>query len=71
MDKEKLPWRTFAGQRAAAEKWSQSGTPTFYVIDHQGIIRYKWVGAPGERALDEALEKLIHQAEEAARKPAK
>jgi hypothetical protein len=24
-----------------------------------GVIRYKWIGAPGEKAIDTALEKLI------------
>jgi hypothetical protein len=27
------------------------------------VIRHKWVGAPGEKAIDTALEKLIHEAE--------
>jgi hypothetical protein len=27
------------------------------------VIRYKWVGAPGEKAIDMALEKLINEAE--------
>ena len=52
MEKETLPWRSFAdaGQAGAgpiATKWNLSATPTFYVIDHQGVIRYKWAGAPG------------------------
>jgi peroxiredoxin len=47
---------------------SRSGTPTYYVIDVKGIIRYKWVGSPGEKAIDSALAKLIHQAEEDTKK---
>lgn len=27
------------------------------------VIRHKWVGAPGEKAIDTALEKLINEAE--------
>ncbi len=72
MDKEKLDWRSFAdpgpiGQGAIAAKWNLSGTPTFYVIDHHGVIRYKWVGSPGEKAIDAALDKLIKEAERNAK----
>ena len=55
MDKEKLNWRSFSS-RAIAAKWSARGTPTYYVIDHKGVIRYKWVGYPGAKAIDAALE---------------
>ena len=68
MEKEKLNWRSFvdagnAGAGPIATKWSLSVTPTFYVIDHKGVIRYKWAGAPGEKVMDEALAKLIKAAE--------
>ncbi len=67
MDKEKLPWRSFAdqgpiGRGLIASRWNLSFTPTFYLIDHQGVIRYKWVGSPGDKAIDAALEKLIQEA---------
>jgi hypothetical protein len=72
MDKEKLPWRSFvdlgnAGTGAIATKWNQSATPTFYVIDHKGVIRHKWTGPPGEKVMDAALEKLIKEAERDAK----
>ncbi len=68
MDKEKLPWRSFAdpgpfGKGSIASKWSLSSTPTYYVIDHKGVIRYKWAGRPDAKAIDAALEKLIQEAE--------
>jgi peroxiredoxin len=63
MEKEKLPWRSFADRGAIAEKWPVSGTPTVYVIDARGVIRYKWVGSPGERAIDAAIEKLLGEIE--------
>jgi hypothetical protein len=46
--------------------WNLPGTPTFYVIDHKGVIWHKWVGSPAddklgglpdEKAIDSALEK--------------
>jgi hypothetical protein len=53
-----MNWRSFAHQEAINAKWSPS-TPSYYVLDPKGVIRYKWVGAPGEKAIDTALEKLI------------
>jgi hypothetical protein len=76
MDKEKLPWRSFAdlgnaGTGEIATKWNHAATPTFYVIDHTGVIRYKWTGAPGAKVMDAALEKLIGEAEKDAKKTPK
>src|SRR5262249_6337980 len=68
MEKEKITWRSFvdsghAGAGPIATKWNLSATPTFYVIDHKGWIRYKWAGIPGETAIDAALEKMLQKAE--------
>jgi hypothetical protein len=63
MDKEKLTWRTFADGGTITRKWNLHGTPTLYVLDHQGVIRHKWVGSPGDKAIDAALEKLIKEVE--------
>jgi hypothetical protein len=63
MAKEKLNWRSFAEGGAIGHKWNLHGTPTLYVLDHKGVIRHKWVGSPGAKAIDAALEKLIKQAE--------
>jgi hypothetical protein len=68
MEKEKITWRSFvdvgnAGAGPVATKWNLSATPTFYVIDHKGVIRYKWAGPPGEKVMDAALEKVIRAAE--------
>jgi hypothetical protein len=66
MDRENLSWRSFADKGEIVRRWNLAGTPTFYAIDHAGVIRYKWVGAPGEKALDAAIEKLIREAEDAS-----
>jgi hypothetical protein len=68
MDKEKLTWRSFAdpgplGQGPIATRWNLSATPTFYVIDSKGVIRHKWLGSPGEKAIDASLDKLLKKAE--------
>jgi hypothetical protein len=74
MEKESLAWRTFvdagnAGAGPISTAWNLSATPTFYVIDHKGVIRHKWVGPPGELVLDETLSRLIKAAEESKNAP--
>ena len=66
--KEKITWRSFvdagrAGAGPIATQWNLSATPTFYLIDHQGVIRFKWAGPPGEKVLDAALAQLLTAAE--------
>jgi hypothetical protein len=68
MEKEKITWRSFAdvgnaGAGAIATNWNISATPTFYVIDHKGVIRHMWAGPPGKEIMDAALERLINAAE--------
>lgn len=60
MDKEKMNWRSFAYQDAINALWNPS-TPSYYVLDPKGVIHHKWVGAPGEKAIDAALEHLINE----------
>lgn len=69
MDKKNITWRSFvdagnAGAGPIANQWNLSATPTIYVIDHKGVIRYKWAGVPGEKVMNAALDKLIQAAEE-------
>ena len=65
MTTEELNWRSFADQGAITGQWNSPATPTFYVIDHKGTIRRKWVGKVGEKTIDAALKKMIHEAENA------
>ena len=72
VNKQKITWRSFvdagnAGAGPIATKWNLSATPTLYVIDHKGVIRYKWAGAPGEKVIDTALDKLIKATEESGK----
>jgi hypothetical protein len=69
MDKEKLTFRSFTDTAAGeglgviAGAWNLFGTPTVFVLDHKGVIRYRRVGIPDTKALDEVLTKLIREAE--------
>ena len=74
MEKQKITWRSFAdagtaGAGPIATKWNLSATPSLYVIDHKGIIRYKWTGPPSEKVMEAALDKLIIAAEESGKNP--
>ena len=71
MDEEDLNWRSFVDQGAIAERWKPAGTPAFYIIDSKGVIRFKWAGAPGAKAMDTALEQVIEEAEEDSRESPK
>jgi hypothetical protein len=74
MDKEKLNWRSFAdhggkdGTGPICTQWNLVGTPTVYILDHKGVIRYKWLGSPGEKVIDSAIDRLIKEAEADAKK---
>ena len=63
--KKNLTWRSFwngpKGTRGPhSERWNVEGWPTIYLIDHEGVIRYKNVR--GDK-LDAAIEELVAKAE--------
>ena len=67
MKKFNITWRTFDDDGTINRQWNSYPTPAFFIIDHQGIIRHKWVGKPSENAIDAALEKLINNVPETGR----
>jgi len=71
MNREKMNWRSFASRETILEQWNNPGTPMYYVIDHRGVIRFKWFGYPGAKAIDTALERLIQEAEADGKKTQK
>lgn len=74
MEREDLPWRSFAARGPAGSftggsrgsPWRISATPTLFLLDSRGVIRRKWVGNPGTKALEAALEALLEEAERGA-----
>ena len=62
-EKNNLNWRSFAddAERITAA-WNNPGTPGYYVIDHKGIIRHKFIGFPGPEKFDGAIEALLKEA---------
>jgi peroxiredoxin len=75
IEDEKMTWRSwFDGPGTngpIASKWNVRGWPTLYVVDHKGVIRHKWMGSPGDKVLDESIEKLVKEAEDDAKKNGK
>ena len=69
MDKEKLNFRSFAdtsdgeGLGKISSAWNLMGTPTLFVLDHKGMIRYSLRGVPNARVIDDVLNKLVKEAE--------
>ena len=68
MAKENITWRSFfdGGKIGGpiASRWAVQGWPTLYLIDHKGVIRHKHVGSPGDKVLDDEIEKLVKEAED-------
>jgi hypothetical protein len=63
--KEQISWRSFwagPGGGSIAQKYKIQGWPTLYVIDHKGAFRYKFVGNPGDKVLDDIIDKLVKEA---------
>ena len=60
MEEESITWRSFwdggSTNGPIASAWNVSGWPTIYVLDHNGVIRFKNVR---EGALDEAIDTLL------------
>ena len=69
MDKERLPFRSFTdksdgeGLGVIGRAWNLFGTPTVFVFDHKGVIRYRHMGIPDRKAIDGVLKELIREAE--------
>ena len=70
LKKENITWRSFwngpeGTSGPISTRWNVSGWPTMYLIDHEGVIRNKWVGSPGNDVLDESIDALVAKAKEA------
>lgn len=68
LEKQQITWRSFwNGPKGTggpiAQEWNVHGWPTLCLIDHKGVLRYKYLGLPGEKVLDATLEKLVQEAE--------
>jgi thiol-disulfide isomerase/thioredoxin len=67
---EQIPWRVcYDGEAGPLTlKYRIGGFPTVALIDHQGRWRYYYGGKPTAETLDQAVEKLVREAEKDAPK---
>jgi thiol-disulfide isomerase/thioredoxin len=64
----KMPWVHWWNDGPESEvlkKYRVRAFPTLYLIDHNGVIRHKWVGNPGNEKVDAAVEELVKAATKA------
>ena len=58
----KVTWRsawTGGKDNPISQRFRIEGYPTLYLIDHEGVIRRKWLGAPPQRELEKSIDELI------------
>ena len=68
LEKEPMPWTHWwdnGPESPVLKKFRVRAFPTLYLMDHSGIIRHKWVGAPSNEELDKAVEVLVKEAAKA------
>lgn len=65
-----LNWRSWwDGDHSIGMRWGVEGLPTFVFIDHKGMIRGQFLGVPpSAQALEDAIERLVKEAESDAGK---
>src|SRR4051812_20538756 len=68
LKKEEITWRSFwngekGTQGPISKDWMVNGWPTLVVIDHKGVMRYRFLGNPGNKRLDDVIEALVKEAE--------
>jgi hypothetical protein len=68
LEKENITWRSWfdggSTQGPIASKWNVSGWPTIYILDQDGVIRYK---NPDQHAIDKAVDGLLAQMSKGAK----
>jgi thiol-disulfide isomerase/thioredoxin len=64
LEKEEMPWTHWwdGEDNPLLKTMRVKAFPTLYLIDAKGVIRKKWVGSPGNEALDKAVEELVKEA---------
>ena len=65
---ENISWRSFTNGPLGtggpiSQAWNVRGWPTMYLIDHKGVIRKRWVGAPTAEVLGREVERAVAAAE--------
>ncbi len=59
-----MSWRSWWNEGATggiASAWHVRAWPTYYVIDREGVIQFKFVGDPGPRVMESAISSLLNE----------
>jgi hypothetical protein len=68
---EGIHWRSWwdGGDGRIAADWSIGPWPTLYIIDHEGVIRRKFLGSGAKDRLEAILEPMVREAEAEHQQP--
>jgi hypothetical protein len=65
LKEENITWRSWWDVDTSgpiSTQFNVRGWPTLYILDHEGVIRHKFLGFPGEERFDAAIEALVQNA---------
>jgi hypothetical protein len=66
MQQEQITWRSwFQGSTDGpiSRLYKIEGYPTLFLLDHKGVIRKQYLGAPSSEQLDKEIDALVREAE--------
>ena len=68
-EKNEMTWRSFHDgvQGPVSQHWNIHGIPMLYILDHNGVIRFKSLASPGDAVLDKHIDALVKEAEQQAK----
>jgi peroxiredoxin len=65
-ERHNITWRSFWDERKRiARKFNVSAFPTLFLLNHEGVIRQIYLGAPDDKALERDLEQVISESQAA------
>jgi peroxiredoxin len=67
---QKVTWRsawTGSTDNPISRQFKVRGYPSVYLLDGDGKIREKWLGAPQPKALEKAIDELLAELEKSAK----
>ncbi len=68
LEKEPMPWVHWwdnGTESPILKTYRVRAFPSLFLIDHNGVVREKWVGNPGNEKIDKAVEDLVKEATKA------
>ena len=67
LEKEQITWRSFWNGGSTGGPISTIWHIQGWIIDAKGLIRHKYLGSPCPKVLDENIDTLVKESEEAAK----